>query len=164
MTAQDILKHIISVGDSFRPGQDELGSRHPSCWLDIASALCRPVENHLLPRLLALLPGSSLVISPLISADEGSVGALCEAGVPAACINSDECEEFRDALYFAAGRGQYKLLHAALERLTAPSFLEFAAGRVPISMVTVDEAHCISMGTGFRPLPQNPRLSSLPNR
>ena len=72
------------------------------------------------------------------------VGALNEAGVPAACINSAlSFEEMRDALYFA-GRGEYKLLYVAPERLTAPFFLDFAR-LVPISMVTVDEAHCISL-------------------
>ncbi|MFQ9975559.1 MAG: DEAD/DEAH box helicase [Butyricicoccus sp.] len=142
MTAQDILKQYFGY-DSFRPGQDEL-VRAILSGRDTLGIMPTGAGKSICYQVPAMLfPGLTLVISPLISLMKDQVGALVEAGVPAACINSAmSAEEFRDALYFA-GRGQYKLLCVAPERLTAPSFLEFAK-RVPISMVTVDEAHCIS--------------------
>ena len=133
MTAQDILKQYFGY-DSFRPGQDELVHAILSS-RDTLGIMPTGAGKSICYQVPAMLfPGLTLVISPLISLMKDQVGALVEAGVPAACINSAmSAEEFRDALYFA-GRGQYKLLYVAPERLTAPSFLEFAK-RVPPSTV-----------------------------
>ena len=94
------------------------------------------------------------------------VGALAEAGVPAACVNSSmPPAEMADALY-AAEAGACRLLYIAPERLTAPAFLDFAR-RTPIAMLTVDEAHCISQwGQDFRPsyLKIEEFLAALPAR
>ena len=170
MDKYSILKQYYGHS-AFRAGQEELidsilSGRDALCVMPTGGgkSLCYQI-----PALL--LPGITLVVSPLISLMKDQVGALNEAGVPAACINSAlSFEEMRDALYFA-GRGEYKLLYVAPERLTAPFFLDFAR-RVPISMVTVDEAHCISQwGQDFRPsylkirdflaaLPQRPLVSA----
>ena len=98
-----------------------------------------------------LLPGITLVVSPLISLMQDQVKALNEAGVQAAFINSSLSEKDYNETIRKARQGTYKIIYIAPERLVTEGFLALAKS-VPVSMVTVDEAHCISQwGQDFRP-------------
>ena len=98
-----------------------------------------------------LLPGMTLVISPLISLMQDQVTALEAAGVAAAVLNSSQTLEASREVWSAVRRGKCRLLYVAPERLENQRFLELMESS-PISLVAVDEAHCVSQwGQDFRP-------------
>ncbi|MHC1721694.1 MAG: DNA helicase RecQ [Aminipila sp.] len=170
MTKHEVLQKYFGYS-SFREGQEELidsilmGKDTVGVMpTGAGKSICYQVPG-------VMLEGITLVISPLISLMKDQVGALNQVGIRAAYLNSSLTQgQFRKALQLAK-EGTYKIVYVAPERLESEEFLDFAL-HIKVSMICIDEAHCISQwGQDFRPsylkilnfiekLPEKPIISA----
>ena len=165
MDKRGLLKKYFGH-DAFRQGQEELIDALLS-GRDVLGVMPTGAGKSICYQLPALLlPGLTLVISPLISLMKDQVNALTQAGIAAAYINTALSAEQRREVYRRAKTGAYKIIYVAPERLTTSELLHFAA-EADISQIAVDEAHCVSQwGQDFRPSYLNiaPFVEQLPHR
>ena len=161
----DVLRKYFGYS-SFRKGQEEM----VDCLLsgrDALGIMPTGAGKSICYQVPAIMFGGvTIVVSPLISLMKDQVNALVQQGVEAAYINSSLTDTQYDKVLKNAAFGNYKIIYVAPERLDSVSFINLCR-RIKISMVAVDESHCVSQwGQDFRPsyLNINKFISILPTR